>query len=69
MDARYWPHLHKAGGLLPYIGTDFRRWAWEGDQNDDIINATADCPALGMISGEHFRQVILLQITINCDFC
>ena len=69
MDARCWPHLHKAGGLLPCVRTDFRQWAWEGDQNDNIINATADRLALGMISGEHFGQVIILGISVKCDFC
>ncbi|KIM81319.1 hypothetical protein PILCRDRAFT_39052, partial [Piloderma croceum F 1598] len=34
MNAQYWPCLHKGGGVLPYVRTDFSGWTWEGDQTD-----------------------------------
>ena len=48
MDTRDWPRLHKAGEMLPYIGTDFKRWSWEGDKSDEIINARLDSQSRGM---------------------
>jgi hypothetical protein len=67
MNARYWPRLYKAGGVLSYIGTDFKRWTWEGDQSDGIasISESTDGGELGMINGQRFVQVISLQIGLN----
>jgi hypothetical protein len=59
VNARYWPRLQKAGGVLPYVGTDFKRWTWEGDQSDDIIHAMMDGGAQRTNGGQDFRQVIL----------
>ncbi|KIM86377.1 hypothetical protein PILCRDRAFT_816309, partial [Piloderma croceum F 1598] len=53
MNARYWPRLSKVGGVLPYVRTDFTRWTWEGDHNDDIIDESTP----EMISGQHFGQM------------
>ncbi|KIM72166.1 hypothetical protein PILCRDRAFT_82137, partial [Piloderma croceum F 1598] len=65
MDARYWPHLYKIEGVLPYVATDFKRWTWEGDQSDDIIDESTDSDTPEMISGQHFGQVIILQNSVN----
>ncbi|KIM72156.1 hypothetical protein PILCRDRAFT_82145, partial [Piloderma croceum F 1598] len=69
MNARYWPRLCKAGGVLPYVRTDFKRWTWEGDQSDDIIDESADYCEPGIISGQHFGQVITLQNNVKRDLC
>ena len=63
MGTRYWPRLQKAGRLLPHIRTDFRRWTWEGDQTDIIINATTDGHSPGTNNGQHLRQVISSSVT------
>ena len=64
MNARYWPLLYKTKRVLPYIGTDFKRWTWEGDQSDNItsINESTDRGESGMIDGQCFVQVISLQM-------
>ena len=69
MNARYWPRLYKTGEVLPYIRTDFKRWTWEGDESDDIINECVDNGAPGMISGPHLGQVITLQNSVKRDLC
>ena len=57
LDARYWPRLQKAEGLLPYIRTDFKRWTWEGDERRDNISAKAEIHSLGKNNGRHFMKV------------
>lgn len=69
MNARYWPRLYKTPGLLPYVRTDFKRWTWEGDQSDDIINESTDGGKAEEVNGQYFRQVIVLQINVTCDVC
>jgi len=67
MHADYWPRLQKVGGLLPYVRTDFGRWAWEGDQSDDIIiNARTDSCALVTNNGQHSMQVIITPTSARC---
>ncbi|KAH9485864.1 Protein wos2 [Psilocybe cubensis] len=36
MTARFWPRLQKDVRISPYIGADFRRWTWEGDDSEDV---------------------------------
>jgi hypothetical protein len=65
MNAHYWPHLHKAGGVLPHVKTDFTWWTWEGDPSDDVITAKS---VSSMNSGQHFKLVILPQTSEKYNF-
>ena len=64
LNVQYWPHLQKTEKLSSYIRTDFNRWAWEDDQNDDIISAKLDGDALRMNTTLHFREVIFCPINL-----
>ena len=64
MSAGDWPRLHKAEGVVPFVSTDFTRWALEGDQSDDIIDARSDSSTK---SDQDFNLVIFPQTTDKCD--
>jgi hypothetical protein len=67
MNACYWSCLYKTGGVLPDVRTDFKRWTWESNQSDDIINEDTDSDTPEEISGQYFRQVVILQNGVILD--
>jgi hypothetical protein len=56
--------------VLPYVGTDFSRWTWEGDESGDveedfstdIINTDVNNSSAGTNSEGLFKQVFALPI-------